>query len=301
MEPTLVDPGPHDEYRGWVSSLLDVLRCPTCHHALTAEGDTLVCAQCAARYPSVAGLPSLVPESSPLRRSLDAEAAARPSRVATGTDANRQADYWETDTWYREVDHPIVAGFSQQRWQHLASRLPLSELRSALDVGAGNGFSTRYAPAHLDIVATDGSARMLTRHPGEKRVLADATALPFDDGSFDLVYCWELLHHVDEPWRALAEMRRVSSRYVVFFEPNPWNVAQAGFALADPEHRWVLRFRQRYTRDQAERAGLRVLTYERCGLIFPNKTPAPLYALLKHLPYRVPFVGISQLVIAESR
>lgn len=81
---------------------------------------------------------------------------------------------------------------------------------SALDVGAGNGFSTIYAPAHIDVVATEGSWRILSRHPGLARVIADAAALPFADGSFDLAFCWELLHHVDEPWRALREMGRVS-------------------------------------------------------------------------------------------
>lgn len=39
--------------------------------------------------------------------------------------------------------------------------------------------------------------------------VADAMALPFDEGSFDLVFSFHVLEHVESPTRALAEMRRV--------------------------------------------------------------------------------------------
>lgn len=261
------------------------------------NGD-LVC-ECGAHYPVHDNVPALVTPQSPLFGSLQREHASRPERLALGTDAARQRDYWETDTWYRPVDHPIVEGFARQRWAHLEGALPLQEVKTALDVGAGNGFSSIYGPRHIDVTATDGSWRMISRHPGKHRVIADAFALPFADAAFDLVFCWELLHHVDEPWRALQEMARCSRRFVLFFEPNPWNAAQAGFAAADPEHRWVLRFTRDYTLDQVKKAGLKLRRYERCGLIFPNKTPAALFHILRRLPFAIPLVGISQLVIAE--
>ena len=279
-------------------SLLPMLRCPRCKSALTARTDALTCTSCKTAYGVRDGVPSLVAPESPLFASIAREQAAA-SPTTFGTDAHRQRDYWEMEeTPYREVGHPVVEGFSRQRWDHLARRLDLASIHTALDVGAGNGFSTVYAPPHMRLVATDGSWRMLSKHPGEDRVLADATALPFADASFDLVFCWELSHHVNEPWRALQEMARVSSRYVLFFEPNPWNVAQAAFSVVDREHRWVLRFSRKYTLDQVRRAGLKPIRYERVGLIFPNKTPAPLFEVLKRLPFRIPVAGISQLVIA---
>lgn len=267
------------------------------------DDETLACSGCSARYPVRRGVPALVTPQSVLAKSLAepllAEEAHKPGK-ALGTDADRQRDYWETDTAHRPVEHPIVEGFARQRWRHLEGALPLREVHTALDVGAGSGFSSAYAPEHLDLTATDGSWRMLFRNPVKHRLLADAMQLPFEDNSFDLVFCWELLHHVDEPWRVIAEMARVSRRFVFFFEPNPWNLAQAGFAVADPEHRWVLRFTKGYTVAQVKRAGLKLLRYQRCGLIFPNKTPPLLYDVLKHAPFRVPFIGISQLVVAEK-
>lgn len=262
--------------------------------------DHLSCS-CGGTYPVRDGIPVLVAESSPLYGAVMAEARVRDPRGERlrGTDASRQADYWETDTAHRDPRHFVVEGFARQRWQHLARRVDLSSYRTALDVGAGSGFSSIYAPEHLDVTATDGSLRMLAQHPGRKKVIADAMQLPFADRSFDVVFCWELLHHVEQPWRVLQEMARVSRRTVFFFEPNPWNLAQAAFAVADPEHRWVLRFTRRYTVDQVRRAGLRLVHYERGGLIFPNKTPEAVYPLLAKLPFHVPRVGISQLVIAE--
>jgi SAM-dependent methyltransferase len=236
-----------------------------------------------------------VTEDSPLRAERDAVPAP-----GFSTGAVRQRDYWEADTVHRDARHPVVASFSRQRWAHLARVIDLQRLRLALDVGAGNGFSTTYAPPHLDVVATDGSWRMLSRHPGQARVIADATALPFAGGAFDLVFCWELLHHVEEPWRALREMARVSRKYVLFFEPNPVNPAQFLFALYDREHRWVLKFSRAFVRDQVRRAGLRMLSFERCGLMFPNMTPLAVSRVLARVPFRWPLLGISQLVVAEK-
>jgi ubiquinone/menaquinone biosynthesis C-methylase UbiE len=38
---------------------------------------------------------------------------------------------------------------------------------------------------------------------------ADAEALPFEDGRFDLVYSWGVLHHTPRTERAIAEVKRV--------------------------------------------------------------------------------------------
>jgi SAM-dependent methyltransferase/uncharacterized protein YbaR (Trm112 family) len=277
-----------------------MLRCPHCISradagVLAEDGGALRCASCGRGYPIRNGIPICVAEGSPLH----AERETLPPQ-GSATDSGRQRDYWEADTVHRDARHPVVEGFSRQRWARLGRLIDLGTLRSALDVGAGNGFSSLYAPPHLDIVATDGSWRMLSRHPGRARVIADAMALPFDDGAFDLVFCWELLHHIDAPWRALREMARVSRKHVLFFEPNPLNPAQFLFALYDREHRWVLRFSRGYVVDQVRRAGLHALTFERCGLIFPNMTPLALFRVLEHVPFRVPVFGISQLVVAEK-
>jgi SAM-dependent methyltransferase len=84
--------------------------------------------------------------------------------------------------------------------------------RQVLDLGAGTGVAGRAAlaaGAHR-VVAADLAAGMLRRggaalHP----VAADAAALPFRDGSFDLVVAAFCLNHLVNVAAGLGEARRV--------------------------------------------------------------------------------------------
>lgn len=219
------------------------------------------------------------------------------------TTDRRQRAYWEADHGFRAYDDPVVAAFARQRMSVLDTWLDWGQVRSAVDVGCGDGFSTFYMRERVPaVVATDRSPVMLGRHPlrAEGRLAAaDAYGLPFRDGSADLVYAWEVLHHLADPGRAIAEMARVSRRYVLVIEPNRANPAQFLFALADPEHRWVLRHGRAGFEALMRDAGLRVRQRLTGGCLFPNKTPRVLAPLLARLPYRLP-VGISHWVLGEK-
>jgi len=217
------------------------------------------------------------------------------------TNTQRQQAYWESEHGFRTFDHPVVEFFACQRISFIRSWLNLDEVKSALDVGCGSGFSTYYMNRHVnDIWAFDRSRRMLADHPlkdTRKLVMADALHLPFSDNTFDLAYGWEILHHIARPAEVLVEMARVSQKYVLVAEPNPLNPVQFAFALADPEHRWVLRYRLSYMRRLFVDVGLKVMHSGSGGWIFPNKTPLWLLAVLRRIPYQS-FFGISNWVLA---
>jgi demethylmenaquinone methyltransferase/2-methoxy-6-polyprenyl-1,4-benzoquinol methylase len=83
-----------------------------------------------------------------------------------------------------------------------------------LDIAAGTGTSSAaIARVGARVTALDFSAGMVAvgreRHPDIEFVEGDATALPFDDGSFDAVTISFGLRNVNDPHAALAEMRRV--------------------------------------------------------------------------------------------
>lgn len=83
---------------------------------------------------------------------------------------------------------------------------------SLLDVGGGTGnYAAAFAIDGRRPLVLDRSPQMLARAEakGLATVCADATALPFAENSFDAVMLVSMIHHVDEPERALAEARRV--------------------------------------------------------------------------------------------
>ncbi len=220
------------------------------------------------------------------------------------TDDDRQRGYWEGGLRWRlrPYDHPVVQLFAEQRLQHIDGMLDLSQVRTALDVGCGDGASTAQMMHRVpEVWAVDRSATMLTNHPlqGTGRLRqGDVYELPFDDDRFDLVYGWEVLHHVRDPFRAVREMARVSRAWVLLAEPNLVNPAQFAFALVDPEHRWVLHYRRSFMRRLLRESGLEPSSCLPGGWIFPNQTPTWLAPLLRRLPYRQP-LGITNWALGR--
>jgi len=89
-----------------------------------------------------------------------------------------------------------------------------------LDVPCGTGrLYEVLAAAGEPVTSVDVAPSMLQRPgPAARRVLASADRLPFADGSFDVVVCCRLLHHLRaaaDLERVVAELVRVSSRLVI--------------------------------------------------------------------------------------
>jgi SAM-dependent methyltransferase len=112
-------------------------------------------------------------------------------------------------------------------------RLGIGSARQVLDVGSGQGHWGRLlAPLLHPEVRVTGIDREpewvaeATRRAGESDrfsyVEGDATALPFEDDSFDLVTCQTVLIHLADPAAAIAEMVRVAKPggTVLAAEPN---------------------------------------------------------------------------------
>ncbi|HEY6525543.1 MAG TPA: class I SAM-dependent methyltransferase [Solirubrobacteraceae bacterium] len=102
------------------------------------------------------------------------------------------------------------------RW--VFERLPLSAQDVVLDVAAGTGHAARQLAATArTVVALDATEAMLARGQaqaaaeGRDNVLfmrGDAAALPFLDGSFDVVVSRFAAHHFERPGAVVSEMVR---------------------------------------------------------------------------------------------
>ena len=82
-----------------------------------------------------------------------------------------------------------------------------------LDFGCGTGAMLNHLRRFGTVEGVDADERAVgfCRSRGETHVhLLESDALPFEDGSFDLVTAFDVLEHIDDDRGALAEMRRVT-------------------------------------------------------------------------------------------
>ena len=130
------------------------------------------------------------------------------------TDVSTMFD--EVSPRYDLINDVLTLG-NDRLWRIATTRAiaPRKGMR-VLDLAAGTGTSSAAIAKHgASVVAADFSEGMLAegrrRHAGEpiEFVWADATALPFEDDSFDAATISYGLRNVNDPRKALAEMRRV--------------------------------------------------------------------------------------------
>lgn len=168
-----------------------------------------------------------------------AEARVNSTGVERPAPAERQLRFYEEkcDREF-EIDRPHNCGRLYQflieyKFQTAIEMLAL-DLNgcSVLEVCCGSGMmAEKFARSGARVTAIDfsvaaiGRARARARRYGfaARFMAADAAALPFADRSFDVVAVHDGLHHLDDPYGAIAEMGRVARRAVLIMDP-----AQAG-------------------------------------------------------------------------
>ncbi len=145
---------------------------------------------------------------------------------------------YRTDPWGRVEDreaHLPRRRFTKMWYRAFLSHLvPLMNFASkrVLEVGCGNGFlAPHLCGLGAEFVGIDIALSALNQVPRSQGArcnvaLADATSLPFPNGSFDILICMEVLEHVSDPNVLLSECFRVIRPLgqVVFSCPNYFNL-----------------------------------------------------------------------------
>jgi len=138
-------------------------------------------------------------------------AAAAPKRVST-------LDHWES-YWKGHADLDRTYSTGGRLAREVTRELEVRG-RFALEVGAGSGrdtlelahagaraFVLDYSPASLELVRRQAEAQGVLVN----LVRADALAMPFRDGAFDVIFHQGLLEHFRDPLPLLRENARVAA------------------------------------------------------------------------------------------
>jgi ubiquinone/menaquinone biosynthesis C-methylase UbiE len=121
------------------------------------------------------------------------------------------------EAWYHT---PRGAWIGHAEFQLLMKLLKPVKDASVLDVGCGTGYFTRrFAGAGLKVTGIDLDANMLAYAQSQSRnipyVCGSAMRLPFNDNAFDYAAAITSLCFINDPLKAIKEMRRVCRKSVL--------------------------------------------------------------------------------------
>jgi SAM-dependent methyltransferase len=120
-----------------------------------------------------------------------------------------------------------------------------------LDVGCGEGYFLQYAERYFKTYGIDiseyGIREARQRAIKSKLYVGGVAPLYYDDKSFDIVTCFDVLEHLKNPEAALQECKRVLNRGGLFIIRVP-NTSSLGsswkkeewFGYKDKTHVWLL-------------------------------------------------------------
>lgn len=101
------------------------------------------------------------------------------------------------------------------------------EFNSILDVGCGEGMLLRSLSDYINdksccaIDIDENEVRDASKYlPFCSVKVGSVYEIPFNNNSFELVTCTEVFEHLVDPYKALLEIERVSSKYILLSVPN---------------------------------------------------------------------------------
>jgi len=123
--------------------------------------------------------------------------------------------------------NPLKQFFFNNFEKNLISLIAPLNPQKILDAGCGEGFTlSKFYELKIgqNLEGIDASYDAIgigkKLYPYLDIKVGDIYNLPYPDNSFDLVTCMEVLEHLENPGKALSEVERVSSKYVLLTVPN---------------------------------------------------------------------------------
>lgn len=173
----------------------------------------------------------------------------------------------------RSFSHPVIQEFSKPKLEWIMSKTNLTN-KKVLEVGAGNGYFSNLLINICDLTVIDTSEYQLKLNSAEKKYLGSVYELPFKKNSFDIVFCSNLLHHLNKPQDAIDEMKRVAKDKVIILEPNRNNPILFIGALFIGHERGAIKSSKKYITKMIKKSGMKIKEHTYIGgLVMPHGTP----------------------------
>ncbi len=191
----------------------------------------------------------------------------------------------------------------------LIESMSAQKIETILVVGCGNGGDAQTLAEHFGCLVAAVDIDNYFQPNGDDRVRftqMDATALKFDDGTFDLVFSFHALEHIPNRGRAILEMRRVlkpTGRYCIG-TPNRWRavgyIGVPGLAFRQKfawnMMDWKQRFAGRFRNEYGAHAGFTSKELlDICNAIGPGRDISDEYYRLIYARYEPALRAITKL------
>lgn len=132
------------------------------------------------------------------------------------------------DSWHlNDPEHAFALAF-------MTSMITFLGIRSVLDVGTGTGrvpFALKQSHPSLRVVGIEPSSELrelayIKGLSGDELTDGDAHNLPYQNGAFDLVCEFSILHHLPNPSKAVREMLRVARKALFISDVNTFGMGR---------------------------------------------------------------------------
>lgn len=123
--------------------------------------------------------------------------------------------------------NPIQKALINNFYKNLFSIIKPLKVETVLDVGCGEGFTLkkleekRIGKKNEGIDYSKDAIKIGKKiYPELNLFEGNVYEMKYKDNSFDLSICTEVLEHLEDPKKAVGEIRRVTKKYAVFSVPN---------------------------------------------------------------------------------
>ena len=136
---------------------------------------------------------------------------------------SKSANFSKIYKFYDGINSLLTLGFDKT-WRERASQKLTGS--TVLDLGSGTGAAEKQL-VDFEVTAIDPDERMLSLNNFSSKIIGSAESLPFDDKTFDSIYCafvWRNVSDVDVAFKEIFRVLKDDGNFVLLDMTRPLNI-----------------------------------------------------------------------------